>query len=110
MDERRIRNGSSNDAKATTLFDRHLGAKIRALRSSHCMTQAELGAALGITFQQVRKYENGTNRITAERLYKISRVFDVPIASLFDAALSAAGFEVAPSRPVIMHLPDRERA
>ena len=48
------------------------------------MNQTELGDAIGVTFQQVQKYENGANRISASRLFDLSRVFDVPIQFFFD--------------------------
>jgi len=48
------------------------------------MSQEKLGAAIGLTFQQVQKYERGTNRIGASRLYELSRVLDVPVSFFFD--------------------------
>ena len=57
------------------------------------MNQAKLGEALGVSYQQMQKYENGTNRISASRLFGISRVLDVPIQYFFDdmpAAVAAS--------------------
>ena len=48
------------------------------------MSQAKLGAALGLTFQQIQKYERGANRIGSSRLYRLSRILDVPVAFFFD--------------------------
>ena len=48
------------------------------------MSQEKLGAAIGLTFQQVQKYERGTNRIGASRLYELSKVLDVPVSFFFD--------------------------
>jgi len=63
--------------------DRAVALRLRALRLSRGMSQSELGRQLGVTFQQVQKYENGANRIGAGRLQRIAEVFDVPLAALF---------------------------
>ena len=68
------------------LFDKHLGQKIRELRHQRGISQTELGGAVGISFQQIQKYESGGNRVSAGHLWLISRFFDVPIASMFDGA------------------------
>ena len=65
-------------------IDVHVGARVRVRRTLLGMTQTNLGDAIGLTFQQVQKYENGTNRISASRLFDLSRVFDVPIEYFFD--------------------------
>ena len=65
-------------------IDAHVGARVRLRRTLLGMTQTGLGDALGLTFQQVQKYERGTNRISASRLYDLSRVFDVPIEHFFE--------------------------
>ncbi len=64
--------------------DVHVGARVRLRRTLLGMTQTTLGDALGLTFQQVQKYENGTNRISASRLYDLSRVLDVSIEYFFE--------------------------
>lgn len=64
--------------------DVHVGQRLRQRRTFLGMTQEQLGNALGITFQQVQKYERGTNRVGASRLYDISRVLDVPPQYFFD--------------------------
>ncbi len=64
--------------------DMHVGARVRQRRVLQGMTQIELANALGLTFQQVQKYELGTNRISASRLHDLSRVFDVPINYFFE--------------------------
>src|SRR3984957_2238369 len=63
-----------------------VGSRIRLLRKRRKMSQAELGKALGVTFQQIQKYENGKNRIGASRLHLAATALDVPIAELFDVA------------------------
>ncbi len=65
-------------------IDLHVGARLRQRRTLLGMNQTNLGDALGLTFQQVQKYENGTNRISASRLFVLSGVLDVPIEFFFD--------------------------
>jgi transcriptional regulator with XRE-family HTH domain len=65
-------------------IDVHVGARIRLRRTLLGMSQEQLGEALGLTFQQVQKYERGANRVSASRLFDLSRVADVPISFFFD--------------------------
>ena len=65
-------------------IDVHVGARIRLRRTLLGMSQERLGEALGLTFQQVQKYERGANRVGASRLYDVSRALDVPISFFFD--------------------------
>ena len=60
-----------------------VGQRVRALRLERSLSQTALGDQLGVTFQQVQKYEKGVNRIGASRLQAIAGVFDVPISALF---------------------------
>lgn len=71
--------------------DAHVGARIRTRRMLLGMSQGKLGDALGLTFQQVQKYEHGVNRITAGMLYQLSRTLDVPVSFFFDCYESADG-------------------
>src|SRR5476649_478391 len=64
--------------------DVHVGSRVRLRRTLLGMSQEKLGEAIGLTFQQVQKYERGANRVGASRLYDLSRVLDVPIAFFFD--------------------------
>jgi transcriptional regulator with XRE-family HTH domain len=64
--------------------DAHVGTRIRLRRTMLGMSQEKLGSALGLTFQQVQKYERGLNRVGASRLYDLARVLDVPISFFFD--------------------------
>lgn len=70
-------------AKSPGIVDRELGRRIRAARKKAAVTQEALGRSLGITFQQVQKYERGTNRIPASRLHEIARVLGRPTGSFF---------------------------
>jgi transcriptional regulator with XRE-family HTH domain len=65
-------------------IDVHVGSRIRLRRTLLGMSQERLGEALGLTFQQVQKYERGVNRVGASRLFDLSRVLDVPISFFFD--------------------------
>lgn len=64
--------------------DRHVGARVRERRKSLRLSQVDLATALGLTFQQVQKYERGLNRISASKLFEISKKLEVPISWFFD--------------------------
>jgi len=64
--------------------DVHVGNRVRLRRTLLGMSQEKLGDALGLTFQQVQKYERGANRIGASRLYDLSRVLEVPVTFFYD--------------------------
>jgi transcriptional regulator with XRE-family HTH domain len=66
--------------------DVHVGSRIRMRRNMLGMSQEKLGENLGITFQQIQKYEKGTNRVGASRLQAIASILDVPVAFFFDDA------------------------
>jgi transcriptional regulator with XRE-family HTH domain len=72
--------------KAPNPVDRHVGSRMRMRRMLIGMSQKKLGEALGITFQQIQKYEKGTNRIGASRLHHIARVLGVPIEFFYEGA------------------------
>ena|SRR5689334_22833981 len=65
-------------------IDVHVGSRIRLRRTLLGMSQERLGDQLGLTFQQVQKYERGVNRVGASRLFDLARVLDVPISFFFD--------------------------
>ena len=72
-------------------IDIHVGSRVRLRRMMTNMSQEKLGEHLGITFQQIQKYEKGTNRIGASRLQSISSVLQVPVSFFFDGAPGPAG-------------------
>jgi transcriptional regulator with XRE-family HTH domain len=76
--------------KAPNPIDKHVGSRVRMRRKMLAMSQEKLGAALGLTFQQVQKYERGANRIGASRLQQISHVLQVPVEFLFEGAPTAS--------------------
>ena len=64
--------------------DVHVGARMRQRRTLLGMSQEKLGTAVGLTFQQIQKYERGSNRIGSSRLFEFSKVLDVPVSYFFD--------------------------
>ena len=86
-----------------SVVDKHVGARLRAARLEAGKNQTQVAEALGVTFQQVQKYERGTNRISAGTLHELSRLFDTPVQFFFDG-LGVTGRrgnkEVAPLDPL----------
>jgi transcriptional regulator with XRE-family HTH domain len=81
---RREQAGGAEKEGRPSPIDVHVGSRIRLRRTLLGMSQERLGEALGLTFQQVQKYERGVNRVGASRLFDLSRVLDVPISFFFD--------------------------
>lgn len=80
--------------------DRHVGRRVCEKRLSLGYNQTQLGKALGLTFQQIQKYEKGTNRISASKLWDIARFFDVDIEYFFEGlSESGGGRDPSKSRP-----------
>ncbi len=72
-------------------IDLHVGTRVRGRRKAIGMSQGELAAGVGLTFQQIQKYERGQNRISASKLYEIAKVVQVPISWFFEGPISAPG-------------------
>ena len=106
--KRRFGHGTGNPHPV----DVHVGARARMRRTLLGMTQTDLGDALDLTFQQVQKYERGTNRISASRLLALARVLDVPIDYFFEdmppkvAAISPATKKRGKAKKLPMDEPD----
>jgi transcriptional regulator with XRE-family HTH domain len=87
--------------KAPNPVDKYVGSRIRMRRIMLGMSQEKLGESLGLTFQQIQKYEKGTNRVGASRLQQISEILQVPVSFLFEGGpggvISANGLSEAPS-------------
>ena len=87
--------------KAPNPIDKHVGSRVRMRRMMLSMSQEKLGDALDLTFQQVQKYEKGTNRIGASRLQQISNILQVPVSFFFEGAPTTGepteGMSEAPS-------------
>ena len=82
--------------KQTTAIDHGVGSRIAFLRAANGLSQSALASALGVSFQQVQKYETGKNRVGAGRLQAIADRLGVPVASFFDAETDA-GSENGPA-------------
>ena len=90
--------GHSEKESKPSRIDVHVGLRIRLRRTLLGMSQERLGEALGLTFQQVQKYERGANRVGASRLFDLARVLDVPISYFFeDMPEPLAGTHGSPS-------------
>ena len=72
--------------KVPNPIDRHVGSRVRMRRMLASVSQEKLGEALGLTFQQVQKYEKGANRISASRLQNIAKILGVPVSFFFEGA------------------------
>jgi transcriptional regulator with XRE-family HTH domain len=87
--------------KAPNPVDKYVGSRIRMRRIMLGMSQEKLGESLGLTFQQIQKYEKGTNRVGASRLQQISEILQVPVSFLFEGgpggSINANGVSEAPS-------------
>ncbi len=81
-----------DSARGPNSIDIHVGARVRLRRNLLGLTLQTLAKAVGVTYQQLQKYERGVNRISASRLFNLSHVLDVPISFFFDdLSLAAAG-------------------
>jgi transcriptional regulator with XRE-family HTH domain len=78
-------------AKSTNAIDGYVGERVRLRRKMLGMSQASLAEALGITFQQIQKYEKGINRIGASRLLRMAEIFGVTVGYFFENGTSSAG-------------------
>ncbi len=93
-------------------IDIHVGSRIRLRRTMLGMSQEKLGESLGITFQQIQKYEKGTNRVGASRLQNIATILNVPVSFFFEDApgegAGASGAEPSSSNYVVDFLSSSE--
>jgi transcriptional regulator with XRE-family HTH domain len=74
--------------RSVTAIDRHIGHRLRACRMMLRLNQSELGKAIGVTFQQLQKYEKGSNRVSASTLQKLAVTMEVPITYFFEGVSS----------------------
>jgi transcriptional regulator with XRE-family HTH domain len=80
-------------------IDKHVGYRVRTRRTLLGLNQSQLGEACGITFQQLQKYESGANRISASRLYQISKILDVPVSDFYEDIPGELGQSAPPETP-----------
>ena len=81
---RQVRRSGRQKSDKPNPIDVQVGSRVRLRRNMLGLSQEKLGTAIGLTFQQVQKYERGANRIGASRLHELSRVLDVPVSFFFD--------------------------
>jgi len=85
MSESTVRKRGRRGSPESWSVDTHVGQRVRMRRTLLGMSQEKLGEAIGLTFQQVQKYERGSNRISAGTLFRLSQVLDVPVSFFFDS-------------------------
>jgi transcriptional regulator with XRE-family HTH domain len=85
-------------------IDKHIGARIRERRVMLGLTQQQFGKLIGVTYQQVTKYERGINRVSAGRLYKIALALDVPIAYFYEGVGDEESPQFAPHRRPLLEI------
>lgn len=97
--------------KSPNLIDKHIGSRVRARRITLGMSQEKLAEALGLTFQQVQKYEKGVNRIGASRLLQIAGILDVSIEFFFEGlpGMGAGGLSGASVTAEFLTMPESDR-
>ena len=94
----------SHNPRGPNSVDRHVGSRIRLRRQLLNLSQEKLGEDLGVTFQQVQKYERGTNRVGAGRLWHLAKILDVPVSFFYEGAMRVVdqpGFRDGDQTPVI---------
>ncbi|MBY0562647.1 MAG: helix-turn-helix domain-containing protein [Hyphomonadaceae bacterium] len=87
-----------NDERAANAVDKKIGQRVRSRRLEIGMSQERLADLLGVTFQQVQKYEKGVNRIAASRLHDIAAALDMPPSRFFEGLAAGRGAGVAEAR------------
>lgn len=92
--------------KTPNPIDKYVGSRIRMRRILLSMSQEKLGEALGLTFQQVQKYEKGTNRVGASRLQQISDILQVPVSFLFEGNPGGAAADSLSEAPSPTYVSD----
>ena len=96
---RRSRKGRGRRSLNEVEIDKHVGSRVRTRRTLLGLNQSQLGKACGIAFQQIQKYERGSNRIGASRLYQISKVLDVPVSYFYEDMPEELGQSAPPETP-----------
>lgn len=92
-----------SDERSANAVDRRLGQRVRTRRLEIGMSQERLAELLGVTFQQVQKYEKGVNRIAASRLFDIAGALEMPVARFFEGLSSARATGVAEASQGYIH-------
>jgi transcriptional regulator with XRE-family HTH domain len=102
-EDEKIAEATSETERSPNPIDIHVGSRVRLRRLLLGMSQEKLGDELGVTFQQVQKYERGANRIGASRLYRVSKVLQVPVGFFFEGLEGApvGGFAEGDQTPLV---------
>jgi transcriptional regulator with XRE-family HTH domain len=95
-------------AKTPNPIDVHVGERIRMARTERKISRIALGEALGLTLQQIQKYEKGTNRIGASRLQRICAVLEIPVSFLFEGTLGSSPGESCMPQDIIDFMESEE--
>jgi transcriptional regulator with XRE-family HTH domain len=90
--------------KSTAVIDRHVGAQIRERRILLGLTQQQLAALIGVTYQQAHKYERGVNRVSAGRLFQISSVLSVPMSYFYEGVGDEEPKPVTPRERMVLEI------
>jgi transcriptional regulator with XRE-family HTH domain len=85
-------------------IDRHVGARIRERRVMLRLTQQQMGALIGVTYQQVHKYEKGINRLAVGRLYQIAQALDVEVGYFFEGVETESAIRPNPQQRMLLEL------
>ena len=93
---------AKSDEEGPNPVDVHVGAKLKARRLMLGLSQEELAKSIGLTFQQVQKYEKGVNRIGAGRLFEVARILNVPVDFFYDGVAEASGVNISEAAPPVM--------
>jgi len=89
---------SASEPRRVQSVDAHIGLRIRQARLAANLSQGVLAKQLGITFQQIQKYENGVNRISAGRLYQVANILDLPITFFYEGIANGAKVKAISTR------------
>ena len=81
---KKAKSRSTSPPRGATAIDRYIAKRMRERRLALSMSQKQIGEALGVTFQQIQKYERGVNRVSAARLFDICKVLNVSLSSMFE--------------------------
>ena len=94
----------STNPRGPNPIDKHVGARVRLRRQLLNMSQEKLGEELGVTFQQIQKYERGANRIGAGRLWMLAHTLDVPVSFFYEGvkeSMAQPGFSEGDQTPIV---------
>jgi transcriptional regulator with XRE-family HTH domain len=96
--------GRPNGVRSATAIDDYVSSRIRERRVMFGLTQQQLGEMIGVTYQQVHKYERGKSRVTAGQLFEIARLLDAPITFFYEGLEQEAPRTVAPHQRMVLEI------